>query len=445
MEKNRHNDNLFKKILEDHPDFPPPKEDIEDMRRRLDEANQPQRKKGFFFWWIPLLLLPFVLGSSYIFYQNQNLKSELQSIHHQLLTSKKDTTEQRHITYHFDTIYNVIYKDKIIERTFYPDGVSNSHIANTSVLNYLKDDFRTSPFYVGDKKNSTNDSFSNEYDANNSNDLFSKFQNHLIKSNSASTIFNNKALVSKEKEFWKYDNVNPIASHFSFLEKDVNRLADILLEESDIKFKKKGKRPLQYLTPKGFQLGLSGSPLGWTNLSNASSPLFAGGLTSEIEYSNNFRMTVGVQATRTKFEVKGQAEIATYPQIMPDDPTDMIRELYVTINNLQVPISLKYLFYKNKKWTPFVSAGFVASRPIQQSFGYEFISTSLQEYSRSQSFNEGVFSIKNLRGSFGMEYDFSPKWSANAELFYLHDLELNIGEYFLQRNVGVNLGIKRRL
>ena len=36
------------------------------------------------------------------------------------------------------------------------------------------------------------------------------------------------------------------------------------------------------------------------------------------------------------------------------------------------------------------------------------------------------------------------KWAASVETFYYHDLQLDPGEYFLLRNMGLNLSFKRK-
>ena len=63
----------------------------------------------------------------------------------------------------------------------------------------------------------------------------------------------------------------------------------------------------------------------------------------------------------------------------------------------------------------------------------------------NQKLNEGIFSVKNFEGAFGLEYDISESWAASGQVFYLHDFELNAGEYFQLRNMGLNFSLKYKL
>lgn len=443
MEKHRHNDNLFKKILEDHPEFDVPKADINDMRSRLNAVENPQRRRGFLAWLIPLLLLPIMLGMGYLFYQNHQLTLEVQSLQNQLITVKKDTIEQQHITYVYDTLYNTIHKETLIRRTVYPDKNNSSNIAFSSVLNRFTDS-RTLPFLSENAFNTPFDKYSSN--KNFTKNLLSKFNNDLNQlSNKPEAINSSLAFANDSKSKWRTTPILALDKKISFLEKEIDLLENIILKESNITFKKRRKNPLHYMRPKGFLLGISGNPLGVATYSNPyKNNLTSYGLSSELEYNKNIRLNIGLYATQYNKEFKDPTVIANFPAITPNSPTDMIREYYLSLYQIQVPISIKYLFYKNQKITPFIAGGFAASRSAQQSFKTEFITNTFEEYSLAQNFSDGTFSIKNLRGAVGLEYDINSKWAASTEAYYYHDLELDLGEYFLMRNLGLNLSLKRK-
>ncbi|MFK7981963.1 MAG: hypothetical protein AB8G86_18435, partial [Saprospiraceae bacterium] len=118
MEK--HNtDDLFKKMLENPPPMRPDREALEDMNRRLD-ATQNKQRKGGWWWLIPLLFLP-LLGSTIFFYfKYQTAQNNLNELNLQLtnyqLNTQKDTLTQRITIYQYDTIFNRIYQDIILQR-----------------------------------------------------------------------------------------------------------------------------------------------------------------------------------------------------------------------------------------------------------------------------------------------------------------------------------------
>lgn len=444
MEKHRPEDDLFKKILENHPDFEPSKSDLNDMRNRLDATDNSNRKNGFGFWWLPLLLLPFIFVAGFLFYQNQKLDYQVQELNSKLLSIQIDTIQQNYITYHFDTIYNTTYIDRVIERK----STRNYQNNTSSVLNYLSDNSRA---FVLQSPNDYFNFQSNDLEQKpfiyGSSNTFTSLQLYNFaqekrqnenRENSPKDRFGNALIISQDAP--------SISSLFSFIEK--NKYANILLKNIDPAFesKKRRRNPMQYFTPKGFRIGISGSPYSLTKVqSKTFRPANSYGIEGEIDFNKNVRLLLGLRKMDMTFEEKDPLQTALYPSIMPNDPTDKLRELYVTLNQIQIPISLKYLFSNDKKWQPFFSVGIVANRPIQQKFQHKYINTSLEEYEIIQSFSDGAFSVKNFQGAFGVETNFTSKLSANMDVYYLHDFELGAGEYFLLRNAGLNIGLKYKL
>ena len=137
MEKHRPEDDLFKNILENHPDFEATKSDLNNMRSRLDAVDHSNQNSGFGFWWLPFLLLPFIFATGFLFYQNQKLDHQVQALNSKLLIIQKDTIQQNYITYHFDTIYNTTYLDRVIKR----ESIENYQNQNASSLDYLSHNF----------------------------------------------------------------------------------------------------------------------------------------------------------------------------------------------------------------------------------------------------------------------------------------------------------------
>lgn len=444
MEKHRPEDDLFKKILENHPDFNPSKSDINDMKSRLDSAENSNRKNGFGFWWLPILLLPFIFTTGFLFFKNQKLDHQVQVLNSKLSSIQNDTFHQNYITYHFDTIYNTKYIDRVIERK----STNNYQSQKTFTQSFLNDDFR----YLN--LNSSNDFFN----LKNQNTT----QKPFIYGNSNTFTFLQLSNSIKEKNL---NNDNPniqqdrlknaisasqnplsIPPLLVFLNKNKNE--NVLLENihSTFEFQKKRRKLMRHFSPKGFRIGLVGSPFSFTEVYSSDFKLTNSiGIEGEIDFNHHVKLLLGIRSMNLNFEEKNPDLMVLYPSIMPNDPTDKLRELYVTTNQIQIPIMIKYLFSTDKKWQPFISFGFVANRPYRQKFKHKLINTSLEEYEILQNFREGVFSIKNFEGAFGFETNLTTKISGSASLNYLHDFELGVGEYFLWRNAGLNISLKYKL
>ena len=116
----RHNtDDLFKKMLENPPPMRPDMDALEDMNRRLDAAQQKERTVVWW-WWLPLLFLPFLLSSVFFYFKYQNAQESLDELSLQLVNQQTkidlDTLTQRITIYEYDTVFNRIYQDVIIQR-----------------------------------------------------------------------------------------------------------------------------------------------------------------------------------------------------------------------------------------------------------------------------------------------------------------------------------------
>lgn len=444
MEKHRPEDDLFKNLLENHPDFEPSKSDINDMQNRLEAADNSNRKNGFGFWWIPLLLLPFIFTTGFLFYQNQQLDHQVQELNSKLSINQQDTFQRNYITYHFDTIYNTTYIDQVIERR-----PSNNYPGQkTYNQNKLSENFRDlmvqNPSDYFNLKNLNESQSPFIYNGSNT---FTSLQIY----NSVKKASQNETATNHPKDRFGNDIISSqnslfISQLFPSIENKNN--ANVLLENifPTFEFKKQRRNPMRHFTPKGFRIGIAGSPYSLTkvypeNFKTANSI----GIEGEIDFNKNVKLLLGIRNMRMLFEEKDPNLTALYPSIMPNDPTDVLRELYVTLNQIQVPIMIKYLFPNDKRWQPFFSFGIVANRPFRQKFKHKLISTSLEEYEVLQNFSAGVFSIKNFEGAFGFETNLTPKISGSANIYYLHDFELGIGEYFLTRNAGLNIGLKYKL
>ena len=83
MEKmeDKYLDKKFKDILENPPPFEPDSAAINDMKRRLNQADVKSRRSSFGFWWLlPLLLIPLVFSSVFFYTKYQILNDKLNEL-----------------------------------------------------------------------------------------------------------------------------------------------------------------------------------------------------------------------------------------------------------------------------------------------------------------------------------------------------------------------------
>lgn len=450
MEKHRPEDELFKKILENHPKFELRPDDLDDMNKRLDGLQTPKQKnKGAGWWW---LLLPFLVSTCYLFYQNHQLLQQVERLDGQLSTLEtlqRDTTQHHHTLHYYDTVYQTTYLEEIVRKTKYLDDDDELLKANASVLNYPNNNFRTFAFNSSSLFASKQSGVTIPI-ARTSPRLHQTYLNHLDRlpvktSDSSADPIMATAEYLEQRALAKRKMISlPSLSYlFNTAAFDFS-ISDTIQELLPMVQRK--SNPFRHLAPKGIRIGLTASPFGLLNPGSGSSKsALAYGIGGEIEFNKRLRFLIGLRNVAIKFEEKDPARIAVYPSTTPENPNDQIRELHVGLNQLQVPIGFKYLLSEDRKFTPFFTVGFVASRATRQKFEYSFINTALQEYSLDQSLNEGAFSIKNVQGAFGLEYGLNQKIFASSQLFYFHDFELNVGEYFLMRHLGLSLSLKYKL
>lgn len=457
MEEHRHPDDAFKKILENHPDFEPTQMDLDDMKKRLDEAEQPPGKVRPMGWWLPVLLLPLFLATGYLFIQNQKLNAALQQVNTQITEQQQvNTTIENQTTYVFDTIYRTTYIDKVVERDKRNSSANYFQTGEASALIYQLDKLRAFAF---NPPNSLNNEEANAATFASRNSILTTGNNSFNGNNLGWTALQRFNFIEDQKQqssdiagsdesVFKPTEAVFIPTNFAYLPERTGK-RKLFLDDLDTYFEytKRRRSPMYHFRPKGLRVGADWSPLGVATFSGdqANVGISVYGVSAEVEFSDNFRFQTGARVSSVNYEEKDIANIGDFPTIAPDNPGDLFKEYKIEFIQLQIPLAFKYLWNRNKKIRPFASVGLVASLPLQQNFIAEYIGTSLAEYTKSANQREGEFSIKNIHGAFGMEYNIYKKLYADIGAYYLHDLELGTGEYFLARNLGLNVGLRYKL
>lgn len=440
MEK--HNtDDLFKKMLEHPPPMKPDMAALEDMNRRLDEAEAAkQNRKGVFFWWLfPLLLLPFLLGTCFFYIKYQTAQKTINELNLQLTDSSIDTINQTIVIQQFDTIFNTIYQDVIVQRI--QDKPAAILAANSTT------------FGASFLPNSGNNYFNSVIA-----DVFNTFvkisshpsQSDLVRNGKAVSLSTMGSMLEETKgtnssiAANNWSTIEPIPS-LSLLGERFNKAQ--LLPLSDHFFALSAKNneninPLWYFIPTGFQAGINWNPISRINLPGSNNNAKTIGLTGEIEFTKNTRLQFGIDYLNVPLKAESIETLNQFPSMMPNDPADILNELYGNFKYLQIPITLKYVFQPNKKWKPSIGIGMIARLPIKEQLKYEYISAQTGEYSLFQELPASGFTTKNWRASIGLEYRLYKQISIQGEGFYNHEFGTSTNPYFKLRYGGLNIGLK---
>ena len=430
-------DKKIKSILESPPAMRPDANALADMKRRLDNINTPREhsSKGLL-WLLPLLILPFLFGTLFFYQKYQNLNQEINKLQSQFTQLNQNKIQNNYITYHYDTIYRTIYKDKIIERQFEktivpPPPILNSYFAYNNSNGYHPQHHQVLTDFSFLKKgifNSIDDQLTNGRGFVNGKNLGLKGLTNFIELEAT----------DKNLDAIDYLSLNPL-NHNNEL-----NVLDEKLNDVHWKVSKKNTNPIFYVIPTGINAGVD--RMQWVR-GNTGSKNFSGssyGVNGSLEFPRGVEMQIGAEWLGLSFELKAQDDLSSFPTLPPDNPGDLFKELKVGLSYIQIPVVIKKYFRDKKSLQPMFGIGFVAYRPLKQKFSYEYINSSLVEYNSSQSFSDGDFSANNLRFNLGGRYSFRKRYIFQAEATYQHAFEQGTGEYFKLQYWALNLGMRYR-
>ncbi|GEM_PF-3099878 len=446
----RHNtDDLFKKMLENPPPMRPDMDALEDMNRRLDAA-QTKRKRVVWWWLIPLLFLPFLLSTIFFYFKYQTAQNNLNELNLQLtdqqLNTQIDTLTQRITIYQYDTIFNQIYQDVIIQRNipeiaalrasnggiFVPPSLPNfgapdlwANSAATAFNTFDKSSFQPSQLEL--LRDGKVLSLGQMALVLGKHEVGVDKNKHSLERSQLTSLMRNIETLSFLDNRFQYEYPLPPSDHFLNLsaKSNVDRI-----------------NPLWYLVPTGFQAGFNWSPFGLISLPTGNNNVKTIGFLGEVEFTKNTRLQFGVDYLNVPLSAESAEELSLFPTALPNDPADLLKELYGDFTYLQVPITLKYVFQPDKKWKPSIGVGMIARLPLKEQLRYEFLSSQGGEYTQAQPISGGAFSVENMRGTIGIEYNLYKNYTIQAEGFYNYQFGESTNPYVQFRYGGLNLGLK---
>lgn len=442
----RHNtDDLFKKMLENPPPMRPDLDALEDMNQRLEAAEK--KPKRTLWWLLPLLFLPLLIGSFFFYNKYQTAQNTITQLNAQLsdiqVTTNTKSLKQKVTVIEYDTIVRTIYKDVYVSRN--SKEIFKTPINKSGVFT------NNSPYHFAIKK--LNLAFANEVNT---------FDNSSFQPSQLELLRNGKVLSLGQLERLLADNDNLDGDNYSrtnnnySIANEVEKLSFLdnrfhyeyplpnsdhflnLHPPSDID----RINPLWALVPTGLQLGVNWGPVGIINTTLGNNNVKTIGLLGEVEFTKHTRLQFGLEHLSTQLKAEGAEELSKFPAPMPDDPTDIISELYGDFKYLQIPLTFKYVFQPEKRLKPSFGIGMIARLPILKQLEYEFVNAQRGEYKQVQRLTTDGFAINNIRGMFGIEYNLYKGYSIQAEGFYNHQFGTPTNPYFKLRYGGINLGLK---
>ncbi len=437
-------DKKMQELLSQSPDSEPSATELEDMRQRLAmlpavNNNNSAPTGGIWKKWWPLLLLLLSLSIGYwSFLQNQRI-TELEKLLRSQSTHKTDTLFIERTTHQIDTIYHyTIQKNTIETSSPAPNYWLNSlYRGQEPFFNYrdrglFENLLGQAPTLLG--KDDLPFTSIKAYSAPNT--------MGSITTDSSRTVFGKKGAF-KESVYKAALFLDPIATLPSIP-------TSLLASKPPIfhptplpmpSFKKK-RDPFGAFRPEGLNIGLHLQPL---TLFSEDNKGFAGGAGAQLQVHlpGERRLGIGTEFLFHNFEAKNNLEL--FPSDTPENPTDVLQEIYGRLQFIQSPVLLEQRFRTQGRWIPSLQVGWVAYRPIQQEFRYEYFSTNIGDYNQSQLFDDSSWLNGNWRLGLSVERQWQKNWSSRIQLQYQHTSASEIPAYLRLRYFGLQLSMQRRM
>ena len=197
--------------------------------------------------------------------------------------------------------------------------------------------------------------------------------------------------------------------------------------------------------PQGVTLLGGGSIANFFSMPGTDFSSYVLNMSAELEYGPHWRLEAGLELLHFSFELQDENHFGDYPSLLPDAPSDNLQDIYVTLDYLQLPLTLKY-FLNPKRTTlqPYFKAGAVLRQPRRQSFDYEFVGSGDTYYLPFYIRDDGIY-LSSLRGGAGLAIPITRNWGLYTEALYHYDYQLGPNDHTLLSYFGFNAGLRLRL
>lgn len=431
MNRNEQNfDKELKRILDNPPPMDPSKEVLEEMFERL-ETHAPSALGSLLLWprplWLSLALLPFLVGFGYLFYQLSLSQQKIHELELQLLQpmSVSDTTIHHQVIYRYDTVVHVRY-------------IENRQVATYGGGPSARVPFPPSPLFSSYSSAYTNRP-SHTYLPNRRLFFDSSYRGFRSFQKDDYLTFSTPEKPSDERYIYQVQAIPrslPLLSSLLTSPKEDTPLKEVpplLLKKASIPF----GYHLRFFNPDEVEVM---AQFQRASVVPRDHPGLGGGLSARIGYGKSLGIMGGVELTRWNFEEKEESEIENYPSGTPRNAEDRLKELYVTLSLLEVPMGVQYRLFPQNTWNPYIGVETLFRKAISQNLGYEYIN-NFEEYRVDVSTGSSPWSFGGLRLSGGVQYPLTPNLNLTSGLWYATDLQDTPETLIPMDRWGVKVGV----
>ena len=405
-------DEKIKDLLNDPPLQHPRPAVIEQFQKQLKaQRNRPKWST----WWPLLLLLPILLGMADLYRQNKKLANEIASFEvNSTRIFVEDTIVNKIVIYQVDTVFSTIYIERRQVENQALDLASfygpESRVSFPSLLARSENRFnRFGAISLGSKS-----------------PLFNENKSILV----SSSLTN----LGQENDQGIENKGLPDLSSFPILPTFQRPNALISNKTSSLNYypipfanqAKKTKNQAFFFKPTGISIGAHVAPIVLPSTS-AEGKGILGGIELQIAYPGARSLSLGLELLDTELEFKTEESFMGFEIPIPNNPSDVVKEIKVSQSFIQVPLMLHQGFFISPSVEANIGLGLVAHRLNRQSSKYEFLGIN-EEYGRTVEDDAGTFLLNTLRYKLGGNIQLSSRFTIEPQIQFQHELNTSEGE-----------------
>ena len=195
------------------------------------------------------------------------------------------------------------------------------------------------------------------------------------------------------------------------------------------------------ITPDFYRIGLQLSPFGIvTSGTIKGATVQELGVAIDMVMSDHLVISTGMTVREVNGKHESKDLAFTYPLPSDIQPNELFNELYITNRYLDLPLRIKYALTSYSPIRPYVTAGLVWTKNVNQVYQFEFTGQN-GELKRESRVEGGPFYLGAIEIGAGMEYPLGPRLSSYAEVGYHQNVKLSPMERDKTSDIGLHIGL----
>jgi len=373
----------IKGIMNDPPEYAFEERLWKDLKGKMHSDKKGSADSGTSNFLPFLLLTLFFTGIFGYQYHNQLKASEristLENPAHQEKIILRDTILERHVKIIYDTVYRksvVFVEDELKEKKVLAE-LKNLMETYAKELAWFNHQLNSHPLpFDGAFEND----FSNPYRSALSN--YSSYKGLGL--GPSYIVFKENTPTEQSDNISDADIIN---SQFDLLTTKNKNFLDYnysfdpwMLEKQSLKRKKSISYFLKKAAPSRFSLSAYGGFARVLNFSKGSN-IILGKLEGEMSYGKNLSLVIGGEYlfNKVNLAIDDINDGSDFPVPAPDNPNDVLHEIYGDFEYLQIPFGLKYYFTNASRFHPYCGGGLLMHKAVSSKMSYEFLG-NMREY-----------------------------------------------------------------